>query len=123
MGRSASRLSRTRSGVVRSRFSAAAIARLSPPAPIPPLALFRWQKWIPSLRYRRPKNIQAADVLRLAGNLAELLIKLFRVLPGQLDHAGNAEQLEIAQHGRSDGNQVSQFTLFDGHENFSLTRG
>src|ERR1700690_3678339 len=117
MGRSASRLSSTRSGVVSSRFSAAAITRLSSAAPVPPLALLGRQKRIPRLRYRRAKNIQAADVLRLPGNLAKLLIKLFRVPPRELRHAGNPEQLEIAQHGRSNRHQVSEFSFFDGHEN------
>src|ERR1700688_3387755 len=107
MGRSASRLSRTRSRVVNSRFSAGAIARLSPAAPIPPLALFERQQRVPCLRYRRTKNIQAADVLRLPCNLAELLIKLFWASPRELRHAGNAEQIDITQHGRSNGNQVS----------------
>src|ERR1700674_111590 len=117
MGRSASRLSSTMSGVVSARFSVAAMARLSSAAPVPPLALLRRQKRIPGLRHGRAKNIQAADVLRLPGDLAKLLIKFLRVPPGKLRHAGDPEQIEIAQHGRSDRNQVSQFALFDGHEN------
>src|SRR5271165_148571 len=103
MGRSASRLSRTRSGVVNARVSAAPIARLSLSAPIPPLALVERQPRIPCLRHGRPKDIQAADVLRLAGNLAKLLIELLWVLPRELGDAANAEQVEIAQHCRSNG--------------------
>src|SRR5271155_1433099 len=121
MGRSASRLSSTRSGVVRPRFSAAAIARLSFAAPIPPLALVERQMRIPCLGYRRPKNIQAADVLRLAGDLAEAFVKFLRVLPRESVHAGNAEPVKVAQHGRANGNQISQFAFFDGHKHFSLT--
>jgi hypothetical protein len=63
--------------------------------------------WIPGLRDSRTKDIEAADVHRLLGNPTKLLVKLLRILPGELADAGNAEQLEIAQHGRPDRNQVA----------------
>src|ERR1700680_2533515 len=116
IGRSASRLSSTRSGVVNSRFSARAIPLLSSAAPIPPLALLRWQTPVPCLRHRRAKNIQAADVLRLPRDSAQLLIKFLWASFGKLRHAGNAEQFKTAQHRRTNGNQVSQLALFCGHE-------
>src|SRR5579863_257916 len=81
MGRSASRLSRTRSGVVMLCFLAAAIVRLSLPAPIPPLALIEGQERIASLGHGRTISIQTADVLRFAGDLAYLLVKFLWVLP------------------------------------------
>src|SRR5579862_1105141 len=116
MGRSASKLSSTKSGVVNPRFSAPAIACLSSAAPVPPLALFQRQKRIPCLRYRRAKNIQTADVLRLPFDSTQLLIKLLGISPRKLRHAGNPEQLEITQHGRPNRNQVSQIALFSSHK-------
>src|SRR5580692_8501036 len=120
IGRSASKLSRTKSGVVSAPCLAPAIACLPFATPIPPLALLHRQMWIPGLRDSRTKDIEAADVHRLLGNSAKLLVKFLRILPGELADAGNAEQLEIVQHGRSDRNQVLQFAFFQRHK-FSLT--
>src|SRR5271156_4044924 len=123
MGRSASRLSRTRSGVVRLLLLdlAAGIAGLSLAAPIPPLALFTGQARIAGLRYRCGENIEATNINRLAGFGTEALVKFFGILAGQLGHAANAEQVEIVQHGRADGDEICDAATGGGHEIFSLT--
>src|SRR5579863_5106350 len=120
IGRSASKLSRTKSGVVSAPCLAPVIACLPFATPIPPLALLCRQTWISGLRYGRTKDIEAADVHRPLGNSAKLFVKFLRILPGELVHAGNSKQLEIAQHGRPDRHQVLQFTFFQRHK-FSLT--
>src|ERR1700749_46154 len=97
---SASKLSRTRSGTVSSRFLVD-ICSLALAAPIPPLALFGRQQRIAGLRNRGGENILAADVHALAGDAAELLIKPLRILLCQLLNATNAQQPEISQHGRT----------------------
>src|SRR3984885_7773005 len=117
IGRSASRLRSTRSGVVSSRFLAAGIACLALAAPLPPQALLDRQIRILRLRYRRPKYVQATDVLRPAGDLAELLVHLLRIAPRQLRHGANTEEFEIAQHRRANRNQVAQLPFFAGHKN------
>jgi hypothetical protein len=71
------------------------------------LALLYRQTWISGLCYSRAKDIEAANVQRLLGDPAKLLVKFLRVLPGELADVGNAEQFEIAQHGRADRNQVA----------------
>src|SRR3984885_10417297 len=120
IGRSASKLSSTRSGVVNSLFLAAGITCLALAAPVPPQALLDRQIRILRLRYRRPKYVQATDVLRLAGDLAELLVHLLRIAPRQLRHGANTEEFEIAPHRRANRNQVAQLLLFAGHKT-SLT--
>src|ERR1700732_2750232 len=116
MGRSASKLSSTRSGTVTPRFSAAAITRLSSMAPIPPLALLHRQPRVPRLRHRRAKDIQTANVLRLSRDLAELFVEPLRIPPGKLSYGSNAEQLKVAQHSWPNGNQVSQRAFFGRHK-------
>src|SRR5580765_1435419 len=106
MGCSASRLSRTRSGTVSSRFLTAGIACLSLPAPVPPLALIGGKKRVARLGHGSRENILAADIHALAGNAAQFLIEAGRVLAGKLFHAADAEQFKIAQHGGTNGDQI-----------------
>src|SRR5208282_1344212 len=122
MGRSASRLSRTRSGVVSPRFLAPGIARLSLPAPVPPLRLLERQPWISRLRHCRHEDVQAADVLRLSGDSAEFLVKLFRIAPRQLRHAVNPQQFKVANNHGTNRNQVVELSCVGWHESSSLTR-
>src|ERR1700675_2588394 len=98
MGRSASRLSKTRSGVVRLLLFdlAAGIAGLSLAAPIPPTALRAGKPRVASLRHSRAENIQAADIHRPAGLGAQALVKFFGILARELRHAANPQQAEIA---------------------------
>src|SRR5271155_3503562 len=123
MGRSASKLSRTRSGVVRLLLLdlVAGIAGLSAAAPIPPLALFTAQPRIARLRHGRAEHVQAADIHRLAGFGAQALVQLFGILARELRHAANAEQVEIAKHGRADGDEIPEAAISGRHEIFSLT--
>src|SRR4029077_7007737 len=108
MGRSARRLSRTRSGVVRARALAEGIARRSPAAPIPPGALLGGEKGIPGLGHGGGESIEAADVDLLPGDAAKPLVELFRILAGELGDAADAEKLEIAKHGRADRDEVPE---------------
>src|SRR5271163_3385049 len=113
MGRSANRLSRTRSGVVSPDFLARGflapgIARLSLLAPVPPLRLLERQPRIPRLRHGRPEHVQAADVLRLSGDVAEFFVKPFRIAPPELPYTADPQHLEVANHRRSNRNQVLQ---------------
>src|ERR1700689_1221670 len=108
MGRSARRLSSTRSGVVKAVrfFLVAGIACLSLAAPIPPLAFTGAEPRIAGLRYCCAENIEAADIHRLAGFGAQALVQLVGILARELHHAANAEQIEIAQHGRADRDEI-----------------
>src|ERR1700680_1989244 len=116
MGRSARRLRRTRSGVVRPRALAAGIACLPPAAPIPPGALFGGEKGIPGLGHSGGKSIETADVDLLPGDAGELLVELLRILAGKLGDAANTEDLEIAKHSGTDGDQVLQAARFSRHK-------
>src|SRR5215472_2423964 len=115
MGCSVRRLSRTRSGTVRSRFLAGGIACFPLAAPEPPLALLRRQQRIACLSHGCCKNVLAANIDVLTGKAAELAIELGRVLMGKLLHAADSQQFEITQHGRSYGNQILYLSLRNGH--------
>src|SRR5579871_2645629 len=104
-GCSASRLSKTRSGTVSSRFLAGMVG-LALAAPVPPLALLCGKKRIAGLGNGGGKDILAADVHALAGDLEKLLVETFWILAGKLLHAANAKQLKVAQHGWPDGDQI-----------------
>src|SRR4029077_6238061 len=86
------------------------------PAPRPPLALLGRKQRIAGLSYGRGEDVLAADVDALAGNAAELLIEPGRVLPGKLLDAADTEKLEVAQHGRADGDQVMNLSLWGWHK-------
>src|ERR1700683_44669 len=117
MGRSASKLRRTRSGVVSRRFLAAGIARLSLPAPVPPLRLFQRQPRVSRLRHRRAKDVEAADVLRLPGDFAEFFVKLLRIASRQLPQAADPEHFKVPNHGWSNREQIFDPRLLSGHVN------
>src|SRR5581483_8089563 len=106
MGCSAKRLSSTESGTVRSRFLVAGMARLSLPAPVPPLALLGWQQGIASLGHSRCENVLAADINVLSGDAAELAIELDRILTGKLLYAADSQHFKISQHGWTNRNKV-----------------
>jgi len=82
------------------------MARLSQTAPIPPLALLGRKKRIAGLGHSGGKDILAADIDALASGAAEVLVEPGRISAGKLFHAADAKQLKIAQHGRSNGDQV-----------------
>jgi hypothetical protein len=86
------------------------LARLTQPAPVPPLALLRRKARISRLRHRRAECVQHADVLLLPGHAAKPFVKAFRVLPCQSRDGVDAQQLEIANHGGANRNEVSQFS-------------
>jgi hypothetical protein len=86
-------------------------------APPPPLALRRIEPRIPRLRHGRAKHVQHADVLMLPRHAPQLLVELPRVLPRQLRHAANPQQLEVPQHGGSNRNQIAELTGCFGHKN------
>jgi hypothetical protein len=80
------------------------------PAPIPPLAPLCRQPRIPRLRHRRTERVQHAGILPLAGDAIQPRTHPLRVLLCQLRHAADAQHLEIAQHRRSNRNQILERT-------------
>src|SRR5215467_13140323 len=105
MGRSESRLSTTRSAVVRSSLRLPlGTPGLSLATPVPPYTLLWRQSRVARLRNRRLKDIEAANVLPFSGDLAQALVHAARTRFGQLSDAANSQQLEIAKHGRPDRN-------------------
>src|SRR4051795_13504814 len=99
MGRSASRLSKTRSGVV-SPFSLPFLIFLFPqPAPVPPLALLRRKQRIFCLRNGGTKNIQATDILPLPLDTVQCRIHGLRISSGKPFNTVDAQLVEVAQHG------------------------
>jgi hypothetical protein len=79
------------------------MARLSQAAPVPPPALLGGKKRVAGVSHGGGKNVLATDIDTLAGGAAEFLVKPGGILAGELFHAADAEQLKIAQHGRSHG--------------------
>src|SRR4029077_11738249 len=121
IGRSASRLSRTRSGVVSARFLAPGIARFPLAARVPALALFHGKLRILRLRHRRLKDIQTADILRFPGLDTELLVQLFRIAACELSNRLNPQKFEVTNYRRSHRNQIPETSLRCRHTEFSLT--
>src|SRR5258706_5836243 len=100
MGRSASRLNRTRSGVVREALLLGLrTLGFSPAAPIPPDTLFHGQAGIARLRHRGAEHVLHAYVLTLAGDAAQLCVHGPRLRAGKLRDAANPQHFEIAKHG------------------------
>src|SRR6202046_1866262 len=118
MGRSASRRSSTRSGVVRLLALFFGMFFLPQAAPIPPLAFFRGEQRVARLCYRGLKCVQTADVDALAREAAKFLVHFARILPRELTDRANAQHFKVAQHGGADGNQILQPALRSvGHKN------
>jgi hypothetical protein len=63
------------------------------------------------LSYGGRKSVEHAWILSLAGNAAEFAIHPLWTSPSKPRHAANAEQLKIAQHCRTDGDQLSQLSF------------
>src|SRR5215471_17873418 len=106
MGRSASKLSSTRSGVVSARFLVAGIGSLAFTTPIPPLTLVGRQFGILRLFDSCAEGVETADVDGLALQRAQLLVELLRIPARELRNAVYAEHLEVAQHRGTDRNQI-----------------
>src|SRR5215471_1713798 len=121
MGCSASRLSRTRSGVVRfrvlllgmGRLPALRLARRSRAlplaAPVPPMALGGRETGIARLRHGGGEGVEHAGIRALAGYPTEPLVKMAGLLAGKLRHAADAQPPKIPQHGRPNGDEVGKF--------------
>ena len=94
------------------------MAFLSAAAPIPPLAFFRGEQRVASLGYGGLKCVEAADVDALAGNAAKFFVHLAGILVRELADRADFQQLEIAEHGGANGNQVVQTAGWSvGHKN------
>jgi hypothetical protein len=74
------------------------------------LAFFGSQPRIPRLRHGRAKHIQHARILPLAAETVQPRVHPLRVLPRQLRHAANSEPPKVAEHGRSNRNQVAELS-------------
>src|ERR1700722_2116020 len=122
MGRSASRLSRTRSGGVRVPCLIFGMAFLSAAAPIPPLAFFGGEQRVAGLGYGGLEGVEAADVDALAGDAAKFLVHLARILARELADGADFQQLEITEHGGANGNQILQTAVWSVAHKTSLTR-
>src|SRR6185437_6005942 len=110
MGRSDSRLSKTRSAVVSgSLLLRFATPRLPFPAPVPPYRLRRREQRIARLRHRCLKYIKAADVVLLSRKLTQTFVHMVGILSCQSGKIGDSQQLKVAKHCWPDGNQVLQF--------------
>src|SRR5689334_1683294 len=110
MGRSDRRLSNTRSAVVSgSLLLRFATPRLSFPAPVPPHRLLRREQRIARLRNCCVEDIKAADVMLLSCELTQTVVHVPRILSCQSGNIMDSQQLEVAKHRWSDGNQVLQF--------------
>jgi hypothetical protein len=81
------------------------------------LALFRRQPRVASLRDPGAENVQAANVLVLRSYTAQFFVKAQGILSGELRDAAHAKNLKIAQHRRTDGNQIGKLTGIGGHKN------
>src|SRR5581483_1162276 len=120
MGRSANRLSSTRSGVVSSNVLRR-IACLSFATPMPPLTLLEGKFRISGLRHHRTKHVQATDVLRLTFGRTQLFKHLFRIAPRQRRHTPVPQQFQIIQNRWTNGYQGLQFSLLCAHRNSPYT--
>jgi hypothetical protein len=74
------------------------------------------EKGIPGLGDGGGESIEAADVDFLPGDAAKLLVKLLRVLAGELGDGADVQKLEIAKHGRADGDEVPELASWAGHK-------
>jgi len=80
------------------------------------LALRRGEARVASLRDGRAENVQAANVLVLGSHLAEFFIQAQGILSGELRNAAHAKNLKIAQHRRTNGNQIGKPAGIGGHK-------
>jgi hypothetical protein len=70
------------------------------------LALRRGQPRIARLGHRRAKHVKNAGILPLPGQPAKPIVHFSRVGARKLAKVSNAQHFEIAEHGRSHGNQI-----------------
>src|SRR5207248_2224131 len=89
---------------------------LSLPAPVPPRALLCRQTRIARLGHSGAESVEHAGILPLTRRAVQPLVHPFRLLLRQLGHAADAEHLEVAQHGRPDGDQVGELPCGGGHK-------
>src|SRR5262245_928839 len=109
---SASRLNSTRSGIVSepARLPGFTLG-LSDAAPIPPLALLGWQPWVAGLSHRGGEYVEAADVVLLVGQAAQLVIHVTGFLSSELGYAVYPQNLEVADHRGAYRHKVSKPAL------------
>jgi hypothetical protein len=61
--------------------------------------------WVTGLSDCSGEDIEATDVVGLAGDFAKLFVESMRIAAGELGNPVNAEQMKIAEHGRADGDK------------------
>jgi len=81
------------------------------------LALLRRKARVAGLRDGGTKNVQAASILVLRSDAAEFFVQAQGILSGKPPDAAHAKNLKIAQHRRTDGNQIGKLTGIGGHKN------
>jgi hypothetical protein len=94
------------------------MAFLPAAAPVPPLTFFRGQRRVASLGYGGLEGVEAADVDALAGDAAKFFVQLAGILARELADGADLQQLEIAEHGGANRNQILQTAGWSvGHKN------
>jgi hypothetical protein len=81
------------------------------------LALRRRQARIARLRYRCSKSVQHANIQMLRRHAPQFAIQSVGVAPRQLRHVAHSQQLKIAHHRWTDGNQIRKAPVFGLHKN------
>jgi len=76
---------------------------------MPPLALFGRKPRIPRLCDRRAERIQDTNIFSFADEAAELLKEPFGISPRKDCDGMDAQRLEYADRGGTNGNQVEKF--------------
>lgn len=85
--------------------------RFSLAAPIPPLTFLRGEARIARLSHSGMKSVEDAGILVCAGEAFESGIEFTGIVFSQLRDRMNAEKMEIAFDGRTNGNEVTELTL------------
>jgi hypothetical protein len=73
------------------------------------LAFFNGKLRVARLGHGRAKDVQTADVLVLGRDAAKRFIQALGISLGELWDSAHAQNLEIAQYGRADGDQIRKF--------------
>jgi hypothetical protein len=81
------------------------------------LAFLGREERIPGLCHGGAEHIEGADIDVLFGNAAELVVKLSGVSARKLSHAANPENLEIAEHGWPDRDEILEASFLVRHKN------
>ena len=80
-------------------------------APIPPLTFFDGETRIARLRHHGVEGVEDAGVLAAAGEAFEPRVHFSGILLRELGDGVDSEEVEIAQHSGSDGDETFETTF------------